>query len=150
MTWSYIDPGASAKDAVRFLISDTDKCDQLLQDKEIEYVLGLYNNTPINAAIRCCEVITAKFSRMADETVGQVRISFSQKSKAYRDMRNDLVNRLAVEDATPFAGGISRTSVQTIDANADRVPPAFTRNMMNNWTLSPWIIGQEIQFWGWI
>ena len=69
MGWTYGgDPSASAKDAVRFLVGDTDSTDQLLQDGEITYLLSQYNNAPLNAAIRACETIMAKFARMADET----------------------------------------------------------------------------------
>lgn len=142
MTWSYSgNPGLNPKDTVRFLIGDTDQCDQLLQDAEITWVLGQYNNTPMNAAIRCCETVMSKFSRLADEGVGQVKISFSQKVKAYREMRADLVRRLSTEDSVSYAGGISVSDMQTIDANTDRVRPDFTKHMMRNWEISPWIGG---------
>lgn len=148
MTWTYSgNPGLSAKDATRFYIGDTDQRNQLLQDGEIEYVLNIYNNTPINAAIRCCEMIMAKVTRLVDESVGQVKLSYSQRVKAFRDLRNDLVNRLATEDATPFAGGISIAQVMATNQNADRVRPSFTDHMMQNNLTSPWILGGECYFW---
>jgi hypothetical protein len=138
--WTYSgNPAHSAVDAVRFLIGDTNHCDQLLQDGEIAWVLGQYNNVPMNAAIRCCEVVMSKFSRMCDETVGQVSLSYSQKAKAYRDMRGDLVRRLATEDMTPFAGGISIAADQANINNNDRVKPDFTKHMMENQQIAPWV-----------
>jgi hypothetical protein len=139
-TWSYSgNPGSSPKDATRFLIGDTNQCDQLLQDAEITWILGQYNNSPINAAIRCVETIMSKFSRMADENVGRVRIDFSQKAKAYRAMRDDLIHRLATEDMTPYAGGISVSDTITQVQNKDRVKPDFTKHMMENQQISPWV-----------
>lgn len=131
--WTYSgNPGYSAKDAVRFLIQDTNEADQLLLDGEIEYLLSTYNDAPMNAAIQACEVITAKFSRMADEKVGAVAIQFSQKAKAYRTMADTLRARLARNDCGPFAGGISRSQKQATDQNTDRVRPDFRKRMMED------------------
>lgn len=137
--WNYSgDPDSSAKDQVRFLIGDTDSKDKLLNDAEIRYLLKLYNQFPMNAAIRACEVIIAKFSRLADETVGQVRITFSQKAKAYATLRAQLQERLAIEGATPFAGGISKTQKQSNEYDEDRVRPDFSKHMMENHQVAPW------------
>lgn len=147
MSWSYTgNPASSAKDAVRFLVGDTNTCDQLLQDQEITWILGFYNNAPMNAAIRACETIMSKFARMADETVGQVKISYSQKAKSYREMRTDLVRRLATEDGGPYAGAVSISDMQTVAQNADRPPPEFTKHMMENQQISPWV---SSAWWGW-
>lgn len=140
MAWTYTgDPGASARDAVRFLIGDTDKEDQLLLDGEILWILGMYNNAPLNAALRCCEFIAAKFSRLADEQVGRVSIKFSQKAKAYLALRTELVNRMASEDMNAYAGGISESDIQLVNANKDRIRPDFTKHMMENEQLAPFI-----------
>lgn len=153
MTWTYSgDPSKSAKDQVRFFLGDTDTCDQLLQDGEISYLLGLYNQAPINAAIRGCEMIMAKFSRLANESVGRVSIQCSQKAKAYREMKADLVIRMSIEGATPFAGGISQAQVQTTAANTDRVRPSFTRHLFDNPQAAPWIGNPQGGWWfggGW-
>jgi hypothetical protein len=82
MAWNYSgNPSSSPKDATRFLIGDTDSCDQLLQDGEIEYFLGMYNNAPINAAIRCVETIMSKFSRKARRSPEPAR------DRRYRPLR---------------------------------------------------------------
>lgn len=137
--WSYSgNPGASAKDATRLLCGDTDRTDPLLLDGEIQYLLDIYNQTPINAAIRACELIMAKFARMVDESVGQVSLKFSQRLKAYELMKSNLQQRLAIDGAIPYAGGISRSDVQQVNLNADRVRPDFTKHMMENDQISPW------------
>lgn len=147
MSWTYSgNPGHSLKDQVRFLIGDTNTRDQLLLDGEIEWLLSQYNYQPVAAAIRGCETIMTKFSRMADEAVGQVKISFSQKSKAYQTMVNQLRQRIAIEDVMPFAGGISRAQKQTEDANADRVRPDFTKHMMEDHEIGPGVGPNGDQF----
>jgi hypothetical protein len=100
----------------------------------------MYNNAPINAGIRCVETIMSKFSRKADESVGQVKISFSQQAKAYRQMLNDLRNRLATEDIVPYAGGISKSDYYT-NTQKGNIPPDFSKQMMENNLISPWVTG---------
>jgi len=136
--WTYNgNPDSNPLDAVRFLIGDTDSCDQLLQDGEIKSFLAQYNNAPLNAAIRCCETIIARLSRRPDEQVGSVRISYSQQAKAYRALMNDLRTRIAITDAVPYAGGLSESDKAAQDANIDRVKPKFTKNMMDDKNVSP-------------
>lgn len=148
MAWTYSgNPASSPKDTVRFLIGDTDSCDQLLQDDEIVWVLGIYNNTPNNAAIRCVETIMSKFSRLMDESVGQVKLTYSQRAKGYRDMLRDLKNRLAIEDMQPFAGGILRSESQIAACNTNRIRPDFTKHMMENQQISPWVSGSYNPYW---
>lgn len=146
--WSYTgNPNHSANDLTRFLLGDTDITDQLLSDEEIAWALSQYNNTPMNAAIRLCETIMSKFSRLADESVGQVKIQFSQKAKSYRLMLNDLRCRLAMEDASPFAGGISVAQKQAERMNSDRVRPDFSKHMMENMQIAPWTTQNERWLW---
>lgn len=141
MTFSYSgDPSLSTRDTVRFLIGDTSIKDQLLQNAEIDWVLSQYN-APMNAAIRCCEVIMAKFSRLADESIGSVHVSFSQKAESYRKLRRDLVRRLATEDCVPYCGGISVADKQAVASQGGRVPTDFSVHMLENWQLSPWVSG---------
>lgn len=94
--------------------------------------------------MRCCEAIAARFSRRVSETVGQVKMEFQQAAKAYREMAMDLRRRLAVEDMTPFAGGIFIAQKLAQARNKALVPPDFTKQMMTNEQLSPFTtIGQD-------
>lgn len=137
MTWTY-QPVKTPKDQLRLLIGDTDINEPLLQDEELEYLLNIYNHSPMNSAIRACELIMAKFSRLADESVGSVSIQFSQKVKSYMEMRNDLVTRLCKEDMTPVCGGISVSQKTRNNLDKDRVQPMFENHMMENQLISPW------------
>ncbi len=142
MSWSYSgNPGHSSRDQVRFLIGDTNSRDQLLLDGEIDWLLSLYNGSPLLAAIRGCETIMSKFARMADETVGPVSIQFSQKYKNYQVMIDQLRRRSATEDMTPYAGGISISDKHTEEQNTDRVKPDFTKHMDDNTQIGPGVPG---------
>lgn len=127
MTWTYTgDPSDSEKDAVRFLIGDTVSTDPLITDEEIAWLLtergGVYP-----AAIQACETIAAKFARLADTQVDDVRVNLSQRAKGYRELAQTLSSRQAISGAMPFAGGISQAQKETAEEDTDRVPPFFTR-----------------------
>jgi len=140
MAWTYGgEPQANSKDAVRFYVGDTDESDPLLQDGEINYLLNLYGGAVINASIQACEMIMAKFSRMVNETVGGVKIDFTDKIKNMDHMKAALIQRIATTTIRPYAGGISRSDVQQQNQNADRVCPDFTRHMMQNRQVAAWI-----------
>lgn len=146
--WTYSgNPDFSAKDQTRFLVGDTDKNDPLLSDEEIAWLLKQYNNYPMFAAIRAVETIISKFSRLADESVGQVKIAFSQKAKGYQNTLALLRNRVALEEAQPYAGGISVSDKQAVSQNSDRVRPDFTKHMMENYEIAPWVTQNERWFW---
>lgn len=144
-SWSYSgNPLANAKDALRFTVGDTDESEPQLTDGEIEYLLSIYNQVVLNASIRACEMLMAKYARLVNETVGSVKVDWSTRQAQYREMRDDLTMRLAKEDCTPFAGGISVTQKITEAQNTDRVKPDFTKHMMENERIAPWVTGQNV------
>lgn len=145
--WSYsFNPGYSAKDQVRFLIGDTDKSDPILYDGEINWLVSQYGSA-MHAAIRACETIISKFSRQADEAVGQVKITFSQKAKAYGTTLDMLRSRLAMEDCAIFAGGILKSDKQLNDQNTNLVRPDFSKHMMENDQIAPWTTVPQYALW---
>jgi hypothetical protein len=128
MAWTYDgDPSANARDAIRFLVGDTDTNDQLITDAEIAWVnnqvtgsdtatTGLYD-----AAYRVCLTIASKFSRDADKSVGDLSISANQKAAAYR-LQAEEIKRLATREGnvpTPYAGGISIGDKDVDRSNSD-------------------------------
>jgi hypothetical protein len=133
MAWTYDgNPSSSDKNEVRFLIGDTDPLDPLLQDEEIEFLIA-DEGSARKAAPVAAEAISAKFSRMADEKVGQVEKDFSQLAEAYRKLAADLRRRFALRAlAKPYAGGISKADKAIDESSDDRVHPAFERDMHEN------------------
>lgn len=129
MAWSYSgNPGSNDKDQVRFLVQDTVSTDQLLSDNEIRFLLTLEGG-PLKAAAKAAETIAAKFARKCDEAVGQVKISFSQKSKQYFELADKLKRSSSIKQAIPFSGAldISQKEIQRDDSN--RVDPIFRRDL---------------------
>lgn len=134
MTWSYSgDPSSSDKDAIRFLIGDTDTDDQLVNDEEITYLLTVEGNTLL-AAARAAESIAAKFSRLADRKIGDYSESYNQKSEAYLKLASRLSAQAAKSGSKPmpYAGGLSRSDKKSRELDSDRVKPDFEKRMMEN------------------
>lgn len=141
MTWTYGgDPDANARDAIRFLTGDTDTNDQLLSDEEIAWLnkevtgsttatTGLYA-----AAYRACLAVASKFSRLADQAVGDLRVSMSQKAKAYRVQADELLALASKEGftPTPYAGGISKDDKDSVEDDSDRVQPWISTGQFVN------------------
>lgn len=142
MSWTYDgDPSASALAYVRFLIGDTDTTDQQLTDEEINYILSINSDNAWQSAIQCAQTLGAKYQRRADSQVGDLRISASQIAKGYWDMAKRLQSDpVAAAGVAPYAGGISVADKDANRQETDRVPPAFTRDLMftPGDRLTPW------------
>lgn len=118
------DPRGNDRDAVRFLIGDTDSTDALLTNDEIAFLLEQSPDIYI-AAANGCDQIAAQFMRAISrrsidenpETVNKFR-SFQELAKQYRQ-------QAARRTAMPFAGGISKATKKAERQNTDRVEPAF-------------------------
>lgn len=132
MTWTYSgDPSSSDRDEVRFLVGDTDTSDQLVTDEEIAYAVTEEADN-LMAASRVAKAIAAKFARLVDKSVGDLKISYNQRQKAFLDLASELEKRSNESGAAPYAGGISISDKETVVDDADRVEPAFKRGMNDN------------------
>lgn len=127
MTWSYDISLSADKDKVRFNVGDTDSTEELLQDEEITYLL--VDNSVLGASIAAAENIAAMFSRLMDENVGDVKISYSQRAEAYWKMVDKLKRKFSISSSAPIAPAISITSKEVAEADTDRVKPSFTIGM---------------------
>lgn len=129
MTATYTGPANSDADAVRFLIGDTTVTDALLQDEEIAWLLTESGSVVNTAAASACEAIAARFARLADTQVDDVRVALSQRAKGYRQLAADLRTQVTRAGVMPYAGGISIAQKHTAEEDTDRVQPIFTRDM---------------------
>ena len=128
MTWSYSgDPSASDKDAVRFLVGDTDPEDPLVQDAEIVYAISVGGSPEIAAAVTC-ESLAARFAREADVKQGSSSETASQRFSHYQDKANQL-RLLATLDALPRFGGQYKSEKETFDSDTDAIQPNFRMGM---------------------
>ena len=128
MTWTYSgNPASSDRDAVRFLVADTDSTDPLITDEEIAYLIAIYTEAPY-AAVGAARAIAAKFSREADQarTVGDLTLSesLSQKSTQYHHLADHLQG---------LSSGITLPPIPR--ANAGALGAEFTIGLLDKFTL---------------
>lgn len=131
MGWSYSgNPGASNKDAVRFLIQDTNTSRQLVQDEEIEWMIGQEANIYMAASQICTQlVVKGGGGGVKRKKVGDLMIEYD--TAFYRALAGSLSAR-GVGHQVPYAGGISKTDKQLQQTDPDWVKPKFARDMENN------------------
>jgi hypothetical protein len=143
MTWTYDgDPAASALSAIRFLSGDTDTNDQLVTDEEIAWLNSEASGTTTattalyKAAAGAVRAQAAKWTRLADQTVGDLSVSMSQKASAAMATAAALDLRAASDAGVPvpFAGGISVADKTTREADTDRVGPWSRIDQFSNTT----------------
>tara|TARA_R110000824_G_scaffold165481_3_gene342077 strand:+ start:476 stop:955 length:480 start_codon:yes stop_codon:yes gene_type:complete len=141
MAWSYSgDPDSSALDGIRFLIGDTDTNDQLLANEEITWVNSQVTGSTTSTdslyevSYRCMITVASKFSRLADQSVGDLRVNMSQKAKGARDQAEALKNLAAREGSTPtpYAGGITVSDKEIDEDNSNLVRHAFRVGQFND------------------
>jgi len=141
MTWTYGgDPSANARDAIRFLIGDTDTTDQLLTDEEIAWVNSEASGTSTgttalyDAAYRCCLTIASKLAREADKQIGDLSVSMSQRAKAYREQAASLKELSGREGGVPipYAGGITISDKDIDEENSDIFRSWFSSGQFEN------------------
>ena len=141
MTWTYSgDPATNARDSIRFLVGDTDTNDQLVSDEEIAWTnsevtgSGTATTDLYTVAYRVMIAIASKFSRLANQAIGDMRVDLSQKADNARKQAEELRARAGRENLVPvpYAGGISSSDKNIDRENTDRVDPFFTSGQFAN------------------
>lgn len=131
MTWTYDSDVTTDRDKVRFLIGDTVSEDPQLDDGEVAFLLTQYGSVQA-AALAACRALIAKYSRLCDKWVGDLKILASQKQLHYTRLLESLVTTSGNLAAIPSAGGISVGQKESYESDTDRVAPAFRRGQDDN------------------
>ena len=133
VTWSYDSStvGTDDKDKVRLLIGDTDEDDQQFQDEEIVVLITMEGNI-FSTAELCCFSLAARYSKLVDKTVGELRLRLSQRATAYATRAKEIKAHGVLNSAIPFSGGIGQTQKATQEEDDDRVNPGFQIGMHDN------------------
>jgi hypothetical protein len=127
VSWTYANPADDPKDAVRFLIGDTDESDPLISDEEIHYLL-IGNTNPYRAAISACRQLAAKFAREVTHSADGLSYSGSDLHKHYITLAEELekeARRMLRAGTMPYAGGISWNERHKDDRDGDLIRTAF-------------------------
>lgn len=141
MAWNYSgNPITSTadgrRDSVRLLIGDTDTTDQQLQDEEIAFCLGQANDDVYGAASIAARTLSAKYSRLVDTSIESVSASYSQRADSYLKLaiRMDKMSKKHGKTGlgVPVAGGISISTMESVEDDTDRVEPSFKRDQFRN------------------
>ena len=119
MSWNYSGPSASDKDAVRFLIGDTDVEDQLLSDEEINYLVTTWltvHGTIFYVASMACETIAAQMAREISYSADGVSVSLSELQAKFEQQAETLrqQHKELLVGGAPDVGGISAYEEQDI------------------------------------
>lgn len=128
MGWTYSgDPSLSNKDAVRFLIGDTQSDSPLSTDEEIEWSLSINNNNIYRSAGDIAEGIAAYFATQAETTViGPIREENGRRAELYSKKAVELKRKAQEKGNIEFyAGGLSVSEKIATQSNGDAVQPAF-------------------------
>jgi len=112
MTATYTSPDSDDKDAVRFLIGDTNPNQALVTDEEIEWTitkwLPLYNTVEYCASV-VADTIAARFAREANYSADGVNISLANLAQQFRDLAANLrvQHKNLLVGGAPDVGGIT-------------------------------------------
>ena len=142
MTWSYDSTDLDTTTAsgrlntVRLMIGDTDTNDQLVQDEEITFALTTENNDVYLASSLSCRFIAAKYSRLVDTQIDRfLKENYSDLSKQYYLLSTKLEDLGKKNKGTSlgvFAGGISKTAIDSVRTLPDRNPSSFRVGKFDN------------------
>ncbi len=127
------DPADRPVDAVRLYLGDT-AAPFALTDEEIEFFLVAADAETLPAAVLGARAMAARFSKLVDASVGDVRKSYSQQYKHFAEVADKLaadVDAVTAGEAVPvpWAGGISWAERDANAADGDLVPAYFTEGM---------------------
>jgi hypothetical protein len=125
------DPAISTKDEVRFLIGDTVEDDAQFQDEEIEFLITS-EGTAIAAALRGARVLALRYAGLVDKSVGDLKLSYSQRAKGYADTADRIQSGGGTARPVPYAGGISVADKIATEEDDDRVQPGIERGQDDN------------------
>ncbi len=117
---------AQKRDAVRWLIQDTNTALGKVSDAEIAFTLVEEANV-YAAAARCCEVLVAAAGSVKNRTVGSTSVSYDVAF--YEKLAKTLREKARGQYEAPFCGGISVADKDTTESDSDRVAPDFFKGM---------------------
>lgn len=122
MSWTYSgDPSSDDRDAVRFLIQDTDTNRQLATNEEIDWLLMQEVNV-YTAAAKALQAVIHRQVGIGSKKVGDLSITFD--FAAAQGAVKDLMMRGRAGYEVPTVGGISVAEKNTNEADTD-IPKSF-------------------------
>lgn len=130
------DPKNDPIDEVRLLIGDTDHDNEILTDEEISYYI-VKRGEGLPAAVGAAYALQAEFSKLADETAGDVEVKWAQRARAAQALAEKLESELigssgSTAPVNVYVGGISIADMEKRNNNPDRVQGKFSIGSMDS------------------
>lgn len=97
MSWTYLGPGNSAKDAVRFWIQDVDITNQRLSDEDINYLIAQFWNTDgheLGIAARAAELLASRYAAEVNVSGDGLSVDVGSLQQRYNDLATSLRDQL--------------------------------------------------------
>src|SRR3990167_7292414 len=129
-------PATVTRDAVRLLVGDisTSTANEFLSNTDYDFFVSSASNTYISAQL-AANSLAALFAGPSgagedwiERKVGDLTIKRSEATGIAAEFRalGQKFGRMAAAGITPFAGGITISGKDEVEADTDRVRPAFT------------------------
>ena len=141
MAWSYEETDLRTTTAsgrlntVRLLLGDTDSNDQQVQNEEIAFALAQNNNNVYYAGAWCARIVAAKYSRKVTTSIDNaISADYSDLAKQYNKLAESLEYQGKKSGAVVGikAGGITKSGIDAIRADTNRITPSFRRDRFRN------------------
>ena len=141
MSWSYdptdLDNNTSSGrlNTVRLLVGDTDTLDQQVQNEEITFGLSENGDSTYFAGAWIARAIASKYSRKVNTSLdGALSADYSDLAKQYMQLADNLEYQGKTSGASVgvLAGGITKSGVNAVRANTNRIEGSFRRDRFKN------------------
>lgn len=141
MAWSY-DPSdldtttASGRlNTVRLLVGDTDTQDQQVQNEEITFALSQNGDNVYYSAGWVARTISSQYARRVTTSLdGALKSDYSDLMKHYSSLADNLEyqGKTAGAAVGVLAGGLTKSRVEAVRANTNRIEGSFRRDRFKN------------------
>jgi hypothetical protein len=141
LSWSYdptdLDTATSSGrlNTVRLLVGDTETLDQQVQNEEITFGLSENGDNIYYAGAWIARAIASKYSRKVNTSLdGALKADYSDLAKQYKVLADDLEYQGKTSGAVigVLAGGITKSGVEAVRANTNRIEGSFRRDRFKN------------------
>jgi hypothetical protein len=141
LSWSY-DPtdldtttSSGRLNTVRLLLGDTDTNDQQVQNEEVTFALAQTNDSVYFAAAWLARTVAAQYARKVNTQLdGALSADYSDLQKQYINLAEALEYQGKKSGAVlgVVAGGITKSGINTVRDNTNRVEGSFRRDRFRN------------------
>jgi hypothetical protein len=141
MAWSYnpadlnTTTAAGRLNVVRLLTGDTNTQDQQVENEEITFALAENGNNVYYSGSWIARAIASKYSRqVTTELSGALSARYSDLAKQYKTLADNLEYQGKTSGAAVgiLAGGITKSGVNAVRANTNRIAPVFSMDQFKN------------------